>query len=222
MPKISEERREARRRQVLKAATACYARKGFDATRVQDICREAGLSPGAVYLYFDSKDAIVRALAEEAQAAADEVWERVTQEGDDSGLSRIEKLFDLACSESDPTARRMGVQFWAQAFDNAFLSDAMEVDHRKSVEEIARLLRSEGEITHADAEALSELIIATLRGFGLQRAIVPTIDLKPAGRAFLRALRAELARAVATGRSSEEPLGTGETSDIGPSEERGR
>lgn len=202
MPKITKERREERRRQILKAATACFARKGFDATRVQDICREAGLSPGAVYIYFDSKDAIVRALAEKAQAAAQAQWDRITQEGDDSGLSRIEKLFDLACSDSDATARRMGVQFWAQAFDNAFLSEAMEVDHRESVERIARLLRSEGELPQAKAKALSELVLATLRGFGLQRAIVPTIELKPAGRAFLRALRSELTTESASKRAS--------------------
>jgi AcrR family transcriptional regulator len=218
MPKISKEQREARRRQILNAATTCFARKGFDATRVQDICQEAGLSPGAVYLYFDSKDAMVRALAKKARAASRAQWERITQDGGDSGLTRIEKLFDLACSESDPTARRLGVQFWAQAFDNDFLSEAMAVDHGKSVKRVAGLLRSEGTLTPADAKALSELILATLRGFGLQRAIVPKIDLKPAARAFLRALRSELARATATGSSSENPSEGGTTSRATPPE----
>lgn len=212
MPKISDERRKQRRRQILNAALACFARKGFDATRVQDICRQAELSPGAVYLYFDSKDAIIRALAEEAQAASEARWQKLVQEGDDSGLSRIEKLFDLASSVSNPTAARMGVQFWAQAFDNSFLSEAMLVDHAKSVERIADLLRSEGDLARADAKALAEMVLATLRGFGLQRAIVPTIDLKPAARAFLRALRGDLARAKSARKQSKASPGTGKTS----------
>lgn len=197
MAKISEERREERRRQILKAAVACFARKGFHATRVQDICREAALSPGAIYVYFNGKDAIVRALAEEAQAASETLWADAEQAGDASGLDRIEKLFDRVCSQSDPTAARMGVQFWAQAFDNAFLSDAMQADHKKSVVQVTRLLRSESALSRAEAKTLAEMIVAALRGFGLQKAIVPTIDLKPAARAFMRGLRNELGAAVA-------------------------
>jgi len=120
-------------------------------------------------------------------------------------LGRVEKLFDLATSGANAAAARIGVQFWSQAFDNALLSDAMLADHQESVEHIAALLRSDGDIARTDAKALAELTIAALRGFGLQRAIVPTIDLKPAAAAFLRALRCELAQAKSARRGSRKP-----------------
>jgi AcrR family transcriptional regulator len=62
MPKVTEEHVEARRRQILAAALRCFARQGFHRTTMQDIFREADLSPGAVYSYFKGKDEIVRSI----------------------------------------------------------------------------------------------------------------------------------------------------------------
>ena len=56
MPKVSDAHVEARRQQILEAASACFARQGFHQTSVQDICKEAGLSAGAVYRYFPGKE----------------------------------------------------------------------------------------------------------------------------------------------------------------------
>jgi AcrR family transcriptional regulator len=58
MPKVTEAYLEARRQQILDAAWACFARKGYHQTTMQDICQESELSPGAIYRYFGSKEAI--------------------------------------------------------------------------------------------------------------------------------------------------------------------
>ena len=42
----------------------CFARTGFHRTSIRDICREAGVSPGAFYVYFDSKEALIAGIAE--------------------------------------------------------------------------------------------------------------------------------------------------------------
>ena len=57
-PDVSEERRS----QILEAASAVFARLGFHQARMDDIAQEAGLSKGALYLYYNSKDAIIAAL----------------------------------------------------------------------------------------------------------------------------------------------------------------
>lgn len=62
MPKVTEEHIEARRRQILSAALRCFARQGFHRTTMQDIFREADLSPGAVYSYFKGKDELIAAI----------------------------------------------------------------------------------------------------------------------------------------------------------------
>jgi AcrR family transcriptional regulator len=59
-------RAEARPDVVLDAALALFVEKGFAATRVEDIASRAGLSKGAVYLYFPSKEAILEGLVKRA------------------------------------------------------------------------------------------------------------------------------------------------------------
>jgi AcrR family transcriptional regulator len=53
---------EARHKQVIDAARECFLERGFHATKIQDIAKKAGLSTGAPYRYFESKDDIVAAM----------------------------------------------------------------------------------------------------------------------------------------------------------------
>ncbi|WP_165423004.1 TetR/AcrR family transcriptional regulator [Ktedonosporobacter rubrisoli] len=57
-PDVSEERKS----QILQAATAVFARLGFHQARMDDIAQQAGLSKATLYLYFESKEAIITAL----------------------------------------------------------------------------------------------------------------------------------------------------------------
>ncbi len=59
-------RAEARPEEVLDAALALFVERGFAATRVEDIATQAGLSKGAIYLYFPSKEAILEGLVKRA------------------------------------------------------------------------------------------------------------------------------------------------------------
>ncbi|NIA68267.1 TetR/AcrR family transcriptional regulator [Pelagibius litoralis] len=63
-PAAKDERRQA----LLKAALDEFFDRGFTAARMDDIARRAGLSKGALYLYFDSKDALFIALIETVAA----------------------------------------------------------------------------------------------------------------------------------------------------------
>lgn len=59
-PKVIEDRRE----QIIDAALRVFARKGFTRATNKDIAREAGITPGLIYYYFDSKEALFNALIE--------------------------------------------------------------------------------------------------------------------------------------------------------------
>jgi AcrR family transcriptional regulator len=59
-------RAEARPDEVLDAALDLFIEKGFAATRVEDIAKRAGLSKGAVYLYFPSKEKILEGIVRRA------------------------------------------------------------------------------------------------------------------------------------------------------------
>ena len=56
MPRVSEAYERARRHQILDAAAKCFSRGGFSATSMPEIAAEAGLSVGALYRYFSSKE----------------------------------------------------------------------------------------------------------------------------------------------------------------------
>ncbi len=61
-----------RRTEILEAAERCFARSGFHQASMQDICAEAGMSPGNLYRYFPSKESLIAGISERnrAQAAA--------------------------------------------------------------------------------------------------------------------------------------------------------
>jgi AcrR family transcriptional regulator len=58
------ERRDQQIRRILDAAQTCFVRSGFQGASMQQICAECGMSPGALYRYFPSKEAIVAAICE--------------------------------------------------------------------------------------------------------------------------------------------------------------
>jgi len=60
-PQVVEDRRE----QIMDAAMRVFARKGFDRATNKDIAQEAGITPGLIYHYFESKEKLLRAILEE-------------------------------------------------------------------------------------------------------------------------------------------------------------
>jgi AcrR family transcriptional regulator len=59
-------RKEERAPEILEAALACFAEKGFAGTRMDDIAKRAGITKGTIYLYFESKEAVFKALARQS------------------------------------------------------------------------------------------------------------------------------------------------------------
>src|SRR6195952_1776958 len=69
MTRVSQAHLDARRQQILDAARARFASHGFARTSMADIVTESGLSNGAIYRYFTSKDDIVVAVCEQGSEA---------------------------------------------------------------------------------------------------------------------------------------------------------
>jgi len=69
MAKSWQRRKDARPPEILEAALAVFAQKGFAATRLDDVAAKAGITKGTIYLYFDSKQALFEALARQSVGA---------------------------------------------------------------------------------------------------------------------------------------------------------
>ena len=79
MPKVSKEVRELRKNEILEAALHCFSSKGYHLTTVDDIVKACGLSKGAVYHYFKSKEEIFLSLLQRrSDAVLQELAEKLS------------------------------------------------------------------------------------------------------------------------------------------------
>src|SRR5271154_4746737 len=117
MPKISEEKREARRLQILDVATRCFARQGFHRTSMADIVRALKSSPGAVYCYFRGKNDIVAAIAEQRHKRESALLRELLESGDVvQGLEHLAKaFFGMVPDPKEKERRKVTIQIWAEA-----------------------------------------------------------------------------------------------------------
>lgn len=74
MPKISDEQKEARRQEILVAAQQCFARHGYEGATVVRLEEATGLSRGAIFNYFGSKQALFVAVSLQSSDRFVEIW----------------------------------------------------------------------------------------------------------------------------------------------------
>jgi AcrR family transcriptional regulator len=75
MARVSDAHLEARRHSILVAATKLFAQKGIAAATMAEIAAEAGISPGAIYRYFENKEELARGCMDESAEAIKHAWE---------------------------------------------------------------------------------------------------------------------------------------------------
>lgn len=119
MPRLSEETKNARRRQIMEAARTCFSRRGFSETSMQDIITESGLSSGSIYSHFSGRDDILRQTAESVLAYAENSL--MAQHPD--GVASPREIALLVYSEILPEKfMQMFLQLWAEAPRNPELA----------------------------------------------------------------------------------------------------
>jgi len=181
-PKVSEEHLDARRRQIIDAAVICFARDGFHRATMQDVCREARLSAGAVYRYFSSKNELIQAIADERHAREAEFMGRGHAVGGGiDGLRAFGRLSFNSLDDPDERRRRkLGVQVWAEAvLDPAIRTIIMRgIDRSREVMTLLiREAQDRGELPPAlDAASLARAMLALFQGFILQQAWDERVD----------------------------------------------
>jgi TetR/AcrR family transcriptional regulator, transcriptional repressor of aconitase len=185
VPRVTEAHLEARRRQIIEAAIECFAREGFHRATMQDIVREAGLSPGAIYGYFSGKEEIVEAIARERHAHERDLI-AAAAEGDDleEGLRQLARAFFGSLSDADERRRRrLGIQIWAEALRDPRMLRMV----RRGVDEPRALLaglvheaQGRGELpSNLDPDAVARVVLSIFFGFVLQQAWDRRVELEP-------------------------------------------
>jgi TetR/AcrR family transcriptional regulator, repressor for uid operon len=200
VPRISFAHEQQRRAQILAAATACFARQGYHATAMDDVVRESGLSVGAIYSYFPSKEDLFLALSDDrAQHTLDYLNHLFSQPGSMTDKSRqaVDYFFDML-ADDQLSLVRMHFEFLSEALKSDRFK-ARQAQRCESIRNFFHTLLSEaqdrGEVRRdVDIPAAAELMMALSEGIlllsasGLRR--VPLDALK---RAYVALLDAGLA-----------------------------
>ena len=113
MPKISESRKSERREQILEGARRCFAKHGYEGATVAKLESEIGLSRGAIFNYFSSKEDLFLELSLRDSRRMSEVWinegleavVRVVVELDPAWLAVYLELFRRVRTDPDFRAR---------------------------------------------------------------------------------------------------------------------
>jgi len=173
----SEDLSEERQKQILDAAIKEFARHGFHATRMEDIARASGLSKGAVYLYYKSKDAIITALMRTLFA-----WElrgaRAVMEAEGSAADRLLAITRMLAEEFERMAVAMPIllEFYAVAFRQSSVREYLSQMYEEFRAPLAGLIQQgieRGEFRAVEPEEVALTWIALLEGLALLWVVNP-------------------------------------------------
>ncbi|UGT54190.1 TetR/AcrR family transcriptional regulator [Nocardia asteroides] len=182
MPRVSEEHLERRRKQILEAAQRCFTRKGFHETSMQDVFAEAGLSAGAVYRYFASKNDIIFALILETMTPLrGRMAEIIRSEQAPTPAEVVRLVTSEVIKRGGPDGPlRLAPQAWAMAMVQPEASvpvRAAIAGMRELWREYAVRMRELGWIPpDADVDAMAKSMISFLPGFMLQHLLLEDVD----------------------------------------------
>ncbi len=164
---------------IVEAALQCFARSGFHGASMQEVCAEAGMSPGAVYRYFPSKVAIIAAIAEAERAQHAAFFERMAEADDpvealaSIGVDTLERL--LAGPAAALTAETM-----AEAARNPEIRamfQRLNAEARTSLTQALRRGQERGLVDPTlDVETALQLIMALGDGLAVHQGLDPTLN----------------------------------------------
>ncbi|GMU44083.1 MAG: TetR/AcrR family transcriptional regulator [Xanthomonadales bacterium] len=188
-------RTEAQRERILAAAQRCFIRHGFHAAGMAGIAEAAGMSPGLIYRYFDSKNAIILAIIErqllERRAGIDSLpaqpdWEQRIRElflgwqrGEDTWMNAALFLETSAQATRDPAVAsalaaadadiREHFLAWMRAQAQAQAASVDEADLR------ARALALQSFIEGLAIRAVREPLLEDVRVAAAMRQLLPSL-----------------------------------------------
>jgi AcrR family transcriptional regulator len=181
MPRVSEAHLAARRQQILDAARICFLRNGFHTTSMQDVIAEAGLSVGAVYRYFKSKNDIVEAIAEQYASQVSDLLATLVADPDRSLADVMQGAVGVIDANIGPDGpMRLAVQVWAEALRDDRVGQIAEHVYsrlRSNFVTVARRAVETGQLSaDTDPEATGAALFSLVIGYGLQKMLTGRPD----------------------------------------------
>ncbi len=169
MPRKEDPENIARRKdQIIKAAIAAFSRAGFKRTSMNDIVNESGLSKGAIYWYFKSKDEIINALTDSFFNSGMPDLKRIA-ESEGSAATQMRDVLDIVIAEMQKMLKiRPVIQ---EIYVLALRNKSIKKLARKEFDTYHALLMSiivrgisQGEFKKVDPSHVANAIISLMEG----------------------------------------------------------
>lgn len=164
-------------KKIISSASACFSRKGFCATSISDISREANISQGAMYRHFRSKDDLIVAIVKEEAKSALAFYSEPYQ------CSSLERICHIAKSCIMKSGYPINPSLWTEVIAESTRNK--EVNHcflladtamRDALKQVIQNGIDNGEFSNIDPEETSIYLFSILDGLIARRAINPAFD----------------------------------------------
>ena len=174
----NQQRSEATKARILAAAAVAFAEQGYDATGVAEICERAGVSKGAFYYHFQTKQALFLTLVD---VWLQELNRALEQPEPDNGtvpdriLAMSRKFQDILTSRTQQLALIM--EFWTQASRDEAMRQAVLSHYRTFQQFFVDLIElgvAEGTLSPIDPAAGGQVFLSVTSGLFFQGLLDPT------------------------------------------------
>jgi len=170
-----QQRSEETRAKIIESAIKLFSDQGFNKASVNDICVEAGISKGAFYHHFKSKQELFIALLDGWLQAIDHAIEASKDKTAPETFQQMTEAFPYIF-ETAGDGLPMFLEFWLQASRDEKIWDASIAPYRRYHEYFTSLIKKgvdEGSFVEVDSELTSRMIISTAMGLLLQSLLDP-------------------------------------------------
>jgi AcrR family transcriptional regulator len=179
------------RARILEAARACFVAQGYDQATMKDIAAAGGMTAGALYHHFPSKQQLFVEVYHQHQESAFDQFERVVA-GVDGFVERMSRLLDKAADlhADDPRLAAFTAVATIELQRHPELHELVRQDARTVYRFFERLVReAPDEIAEPDRQPVISMLVAMFTGFSIFGASTRTAEAHRAAiEAFKRAL----------------------------------
>ncbi len=172
------DRAQARREQILDAASECFARKGFHAASIARISERAGMSAGHIYHFFENKEEIVSGIVERLLERWLDLLVPYPPDNIDEEL--MQRARAALAQRTQPAFIGLWLEVLAETARNPALGPAVHSSDAVIRERVGRLVRelraARGIETETPIETITEVALALYEGLSNRMVLNPGLD----------------------------------------------
>ncbi len=170
-----QQRSEETRSKIIESAIKLFSSRGFNIASVDDICADAGISKGAFYHHFESKQALFLALLDGWLKIIDNAIEASKDKSAPETFMQMTEAFPYIF-ETAGNHLPMYMEFWLQASRDEEIWQATVAPYRRYHKYFAALIQKgidEGSFVEVNPDIAARLIVSTAMGLLLQSLLDP-------------------------------------------------